>query len=201
MIKTKRLICYLICILTIINFLSVATPLKVSAASYSWPVSTNYPISSSFMQWSGHTGCDFACPIGTPVYAVASGTVTTAIDRGCLGSHRSDGSPKCSKGASCAAWQNNGSNGSYGNYIYITHGDGTITRYCHLSTGSFAVQSGQSVSQGQLIGYSGAAGNATGPHLHFEIRIGGTAYNPANYLTKVNVAPNPTNFPGEEDTS
>lgn len=170
--------------------LSVCSIINVFAATYSWPVSTSYPITSGFYAYTNHNGVDFSCPIGTPVYAVASGTVTTAVDRGCLGSHRSGGTPQCSKGSSCAAWHNNGNNGSFGNYVYITHNDGTVTRYCHLSTG-LPVHTGQTVKQGQLIGYSGAAGNTTGPHLHFELRIGGSAYNPANYLTKVNVNPEP----------
>lgn len=184
---------------------SVLTALSVfpsSAASYTWPVSTDYGITNGFYAYENHNGSDMACPIGTPVYAVADGTVTTAMDRGCLGSHRSGGTPQCSRGSSCDAWKNNGNNGSFGNYIYITHANGVVTRYCHLRTG-FVVSSGQNVSQGQLIGYSGAAGNTTGPHLHFEFRINGTAKNPADYLTRINVDPNPVpnNFPGEEDTS
>ena len=197
--KSKRILSLLLCFALSCTLLSIFSSIQVSAAAYTWPVSTDYGITNGFYAYENHNGCDMACPIGTPVYAVADGTVTTAMDRGCLGSHRSGGTPQCSRGSSCDAWKNNGNNGSFGNYIYITHANGVVTRYCHLRTG-FAISSGQSVSQGQLIGYSGAAGNTTGPHLHFEFRVNGTAKNPADYLTRTNnVIPN--DFPGAEDTS
>lgn len=71
-------------------------------------------------------------------------------------------------------------NGGYGNYTCIDHGGGLSTCYAHQS--SFAVSSGQSVSQGQVIGYSGNTGSSTGPHLHFEVRINGVAQDPMGYL-------------------
>lgn len=71
-------------------------------------------------------------------------------------------------------------NGGYGNYTCIDHGSGLSTCYAHQS--SFAVSSGQSVSQGQVIGYSGNTGASTGPHLHFEVRINGAAQDPMGYL-------------------
>lgn len=70
--------------------------------------------------------------------------------------------------------------GSYGNCIVIDHGNGIMTRYAHSS--KLLVSAGQSVSKGQTIGLVGATGNATGPHLHFEVIINGDTANPLNYL-------------------
>ena len=67
----------------------------------------------------------------------------------------------------------------YGNCIVISHGNGVSTLYGHLS--SIAVSSGQSVSQGQTIGYVGSTGNSTGPHLHWEVTVNGERQNPLNY--------------------
>lgn len=71
-------------------------------------------------------------------------------------------------------------NGGYGNYTCVDHGSGLSTCYAHQS--GFAVSSGQSVGQGQVIGYSGNTGSSTGPHLHFEVRINGAAQDPMGYL-------------------
>lgn len=98
-----------------------------------------------------HQGIDIAVPTGTSVMASSGGTVVSA------------------------GWQS-----GYGNVIYIQHGDGTQTRYGHLSR--ILVSVGQRVSQGSKIALSGNTGNSTGPHLHFEIRINGSAVNPLNYL-------------------
>ena len=76
-----------------------------------------------------------------------------------------------------ASWYN-----GYGYCVDIKHSDGSMTRYAHLS--SFLVSVGQTVSQGQPIAKSGNTGNSTGPHLHFEIIIKGTAVNPLNYVNK-----------------
>ena len=70
--------------------------------------------------------------------------------------------------------------GGYGNYTCVNHGGGVSTCYGHQSR--IAVSVGQSVSQGQVIGYSGNTGNSTGPHLHFEVRIGGNPVDPMGYL-------------------
>ncbi len=70
----------------------------------------------------------------------------------------------------------------YGYVIYVDHPDGRQTRYAHLS--KILVSAGQSVTQGQIIGRSGATGNVTGPHLHFEILINGTQVNPLNYVPR-----------------
>lgn len=73
-----------------------------------------------------------------------------------------------------------GYSGSYGNLIVISHGNGIETAYAHLR--SINVRVGDSVSQGQLIGKVGSTGRSTGPHLHFEVRINGTAVNPSKYI-------------------
>ncbi|HKB20230.1 MAG TPA: peptidoglycan DD-metalloendopeptidase family protein [Gaiellaceae bacterium] len=68
----------------------------------------------------------------------------------------------------------------YGNFVIIDHGGGMATAYGHQS--SIAAGGGQSVSQGQVIGYVGCTGHCFGPHLHFEVRINGTAVDPLGYL-------------------
>jgi len=73
-----------------------------------------------------------------------------------------------------------GGQGGYGNLVLVNHGGGFVTAYAHLS--GFATGSGASVGRGQLIGYIGSTGDSTGPHLHFETRVGGSAQNPLNYL-------------------
>lgn len=95
----------------------------------------------------GHNGVDLSNKIGSPVLASAGGVVRVA--------------------------KVGGYNFGYGNYIIITHPNGTETVYAHLL--SVGVSVGQSVNQGQQIGQLGSSGNSTGPHTHFEIR---GAYNP-----------------------
>lgn len=73
-----------------------------------------------------------------------------------------------------------GRQGGYGNLTLIDHHDGVVTAYAHQS--SIAVSVGQSVAQGQRIGAVGSTGNSTGPHLHFETRVNGSAVNPRQYL-------------------
>ena len=68
----------------------------------------------------------------------------------------------------------------YGNVTILDHGSGITTLYAHQS--SIAVGSGARVSQGQVIGYVGSTGFSTGPHLHFEVRLNGTAVDPMGYL-------------------
>ena len=100
-----------------------------------------------------HTGTDIACSIGTPIKAVADGTVTFAAR-----------------------------NGSYGNLVKISHGNGVETWYAHCSKIYATV--GQKIEAGDVIAAVGATGNVTGPHLHLEIRINGVAVNPQKYLYK-----------------
>lgn len=73
-----------------------------------------------------------------------------------------------------------GWSGGYGYCIVLKHPDGKQTRYAHLSRVGVSV--GQQVGQGQTIGYSGNSGNSTGPHLHFEIIVGGNQVNPFDYI-------------------
>ena len=68
----------------------------------------------------------------------------------------------------------------YGYVVYINHPDGRQTRYAHLS--KVLVSAGQTVSQGQKIALSGNTGISTGPHVHFEMLIGGSQVNPLNYI-------------------
>lgn len=82
----------------------------------------------------------------------------------------------CGGKVTWAGWKS-----SYGNVIFITHPDGRETRYAHLS--KILVSAGQYVSQGDKIALSGNTGVSTGPHLHFEMRIGGKAVNPLNYIS------------------
>ena len=70
--------------------------------------------------------------------------------------------------------------GGYGNYTCVDHGGGISSCYGHQS--SYAVSAGDSVAQGEVIGYSGNTGSSTGPHLHFEIRVNGSAVDPLGYL-------------------
>jgi len=69
---------------------------------------------------------------------------------------------------------------SYGHYVMINHGDGTVTLYAHMQERK--VSSGQRVYQGQVIGLVGSTGISNGPHIHFEIRINGERVNPSNYV-------------------
>ena len=121
-----------------------------------WPV--NGPITSPFCEaraWERcHPGIDIGVPNGTPIRAAASGKVTLM--------------------------QSVGASGGYGNYTCVSHTSTLSTCYAHQSR--FATSLGASVSQGQVIGYTGCTGLCFGPHLHFEVRINGAVTNPLNYL-------------------
>ena len=69
---------------------------------------------------------------------------------------------------------------SYGNYVSIEHDRNMQTRYAHMSV--IAVAKGERVRKGDIIGYVGSTGRSTGPHLHYEVRIGGVAVDPAPYM-------------------
>jgi len=119
------------------------------------PVNFKY-ISSSFKlrrfhpvqkRWKAHRGIDYAAKTGTPVVAAGNGKVTHATY-----------------------------NKYNGNYVFIQHGNGIVTKYLHFS--KRAVKKGQRVKQGQVIGYVGATGLAAGPHLHYEFLLNGVHRNP-----------------------
>ena len=95
-----------------------------------------------------HAGIDILAPRGTPVGAAAAGHVTWA-------------------GRLAGGW---------GNLVVVAHADGVRTMYAHLS--SIAVRLGQRVARGDRLGAVGATGDATGPHLHFEVRLRGAAVDP-----------------------
>ncbi len=97
-----------------------------------------------------HKGVDFAAPTGTPIMASGNGTVEMV-----------------------------GRNGSYGNYIRIRHNNEYATAYAHMSRFDSSIRRGVRVRQGQIIGYVGTTGTSTGPHLHYEILMGGRQVNPA----------------------
>lgn len=73
-----------------------------------------------------------------------------------------------------------GSQGGYGNVVIIDHGGGLTTLYAHQSR--LGTRDGANVSQGEVVGYIGSTGHSTGPHLHFETRVGGSPQNPRRYL-------------------
>lgn len=98
-----------------------------------------------------HNGVDYAASAGTPVVAVADG------------------------GIAVAGWK-----GDYGRYVEIRHAGGTTTRYGHLSRIAAGLRAGSRVSQGQVVGYVGSTGLATGPHLHYEMVQNGARINPLN---------------------
>ncbi len=91
----------------------------------------------------------------------------------------------------------------YGNYVTIEHTDGNYTLYAHMYAGSITVELGAEVYQGQVIGYLGSTGNSTGPHLHYEVRVGGNdssrTVDPLTYIDATN--PRPIGVTGVIDTS
>ena len=125
---------------------------RIPTGTLQWPLPVAGTITSPFGHRidpitgavSSHTGTDIACAEGTPILAAADGVVTVANGLDSWG-------------------------GSYGYYIQIDHGGGLETLYAHCS--SICVTTGQQVQAGQVIGYVGHTGRATGSHLHFEIHI------------------------------
>lgn len=107
---------------------------------------------TQYYSWR-HSGVDIACPSGTAIYAADSGTVIRA---------------------------QGGWNGGYGLMVVIDHGNGVQSLYGHNSR--LYVQVGDRVEKGQAISAVGSTGRSTGPHLHFEVRVGGVRKNPISYI-------------------
>lgn len=103
-------------------------------------------------KWRAHRGVDYGAPTGTEVLATADGRVTSV-----------------------------GRNGGYGKTIVLKHGGKFSTLYAHLSGYKKGLKSGATVRQGDVIGYVGSTGLATGPHLHYEFRVDGVHRNPLTY--------------------
>ncbi len=99
--------------------------------------------------WAGHKGVDYAAPSGTPIHSTADGVVTF------IGQQR-----------------------GYGNVVYVKHDNRYSTVYAHQSRFASGLKKGSRVQQGQLIGYVGSTGWATGPHLHYEVRVDNAPVNP-----------------------
>ncbi|HEX6228637.1 MAG TPA: peptidoglycan DD-metalloendopeptidase family protein [Solirubrobacterales bacterium] len=131
-----------------------AGPIRYGSGQLIWPV--DGPVVSGYgPRWGRmHEGIDIAVPAGTPIRAAASGSVVLL--------------------------QSESGSGGYGNFTCLDHGGALQTCYAHQS--SFAVGSGQSVSQGEVIGYVGCTGHCYGDHLHFEVRVSGAPTDPLGYL-------------------
>ena len=131
----------------------------VSEGSFAWPLPGHTTLTSLYGgridpftgRPGNHTGIDIPAAGGTPIHAAKSGVVTVSTK-----------------------------NGSYGNYVVVSHSDGTST-YAHMSSRAATV--GQTVSQGAVVGYVGTTGRSTGNHLHFEVRINGARTDPARYFS------------------
>lgn len=120
-----------------------------------WPLPGVTYISAGYNGYPGHKGLDIAGPYGTAIVAAESGTVIEANNYDSWGY-------------------------SWGYYVLIYHNGTYTTRYAHMS--SLIVSAGQYVEKGQIIGYEGATGNVTGPHLHFEVYQNGTRVDPMQFL-------------------
>ena len=124
------------------------------SGQFIWPV-PNYRYCSRWYG-SGHKGVDICAPAGTPIYASAGGTVTKA------------------------GYNKAGAGTGYGYSVIISHSGGYTTVYAHCL--SLTVSAGQSVRQGQLIGYVGSTGRSSGNHCHFEIRRNGSYLAPQKFF-------------------
>ena len=136
---------------------------RTPTGTLQWPLPVAGTITSQFGhrvdpitgEVSSHTGTDIACAEGTPILAAADGTVTVANGLDSWG-------------------------GSYGYYVQIDHGGGLETLYAHCS--SICVTTDQQVQAGQVIGYVGHTGRATGSHLHLEVHVNGSRTDAMRYF-------------------
>ncbi len=122
------------------------SPLEFSRISSGFSNARYHPI---LQEMRAHRGIDYAAPIGTPIKAVANGTVDFV-----------------------------GRQGGYGNLVILAHANNVTTVYGHLNSFAASVRKGARVNQGDVIGTVGMTGLATGPHLHFEFRIAGVHMDP-----------------------
>lgn len=139
---------------------------SIPSSGYTWPTPGYYFVISKWNEDRGsynHGAIDITGSgiMGQVVVAAQSGTVIDTYNS-CPHNYGKDGSCGC--------------NGGFGNYVVIDHGNGKSTLYAHLTNG--IVSTGQTVSQGQVIGFVGSTGWSTGAHLHFETRYYGVRYNP-----------------------
>lgn len=136
------------------------SPTAVGSGIYAWPLRGYSTITSDYGwrtlrgQRNLHTGIDISAPRGTEIHAVDAGTVILVKSL----------------------------TTSYGKYVIIDHGGGISSLYAHMSKIGCSV--GDNVKQGDVIGYVGATGNATGNHLHLEFRKNGSTVSPWNYVSK-----------------
>lgn len=130
---------------------------KPSTGGLNWPTGSLASVTSKFgMRWGRmHQGIDIGVASGTPVHASAAGLVISA-----------------------------GTMDGYGTQVTIQHPNGMTTLYAHFTSVAAGLVAGDSVGSGQLIGLSGCTGSCTGPHVHFETRVGGIARNPLLYLPR-----------------
>ena len=115
-------------------------------------ISSNFNLRRRHPLWNRsmpHRGIDYAAPRGTPIMASGDGVVSTAAK-----------------------------NSANGNYVVLRHGEQFVTKYLHMSRIARGIRAGKQVRQGQTIGYVGATGWATGPHLHYEFLVNGVHQNP-----------------------
>lgn len=149
---------YLIRLACLVGFIwGCVSPSSITDRSYALPFadSESYKVLQGYNGPYGHTGkvefaYDFSMPIGTAVLAVRDGVVLKTEAR----------------------YEDGNRTPGQENYIFISHGDGTFSRYYHLTKHGVSVVVGKRVRRGQLIGRSGDTGASAGPHLHFDVTQG-----------------------------